>query len=712
MTLVWRTRSGSLIQTEVGTVDVVNTYSAARTVYGWMGGTDGLRFLLERIPNAFGQRLKHLKLDQNLRLMPFKGYVLTGHGPQVAHMDDAQKSFGGDLRTQIIGTTLCALAHECELVTAARLFCRFLMPYLFGGPNPIVDALQSQLMENATLQRILNEGASRGLNGLFNDIVTKLNLPVAMQGWRRTKLGDEDREFDFFGEVNMIGGLLRWIAQDGASEYHTRSSAVARLAAYLKAVGYNLGDIEIWNGEGVLPGSIGTKRLVLVLGGSSETDQLMGEQQQIPDQPLILHYQHSTTGTMLLSAMQSCPGIRPEVLQEDFEQVLDYLQDNVRIGYVHDEGTLYAMYHWKPTVKKPSPISTRLASVCFPDLAEFVAPCFDRIANQRYLDMVKGQSRKVINPHKKELGRFRAIVASVAISIISRFASKTFKDARHATTLDISWPEDLSSICKVLDQDKIATHQVVKLLASIHAARDFDEFDKMTTNLVAWRNGIYGVIPSLLFDMKPSPNGFEFVCLDQFWANVKVRENGSIHSAYTPHIERYEIDTNHLPINTELSALDRLGEPSLGSPDLSPPDCPLYLSLGTPMHTDETQLCFVAWVRGSIAGTAGIFDALKVLVLSRVEPDTCPGHDNDVQVLNVKTSGWTQDLYSKPTSRHCPVFLPASGDHGWAIFAASQTVNEGGRIVFRCPNCAIEKYVKSLPSRSGPEDLGCFVGLA
>ena len=99
MTLVWRTRGGSLIQTEVGTVDLVNTYSAARTVYGWTGRTEGLRFMLERIPNALERRLKELRLDRNLRLMPFQGHVLTSHGPLVAHMDDAQDSFGGDIRT-------------------------------------------------------------------------------------------------------------------------------------------------------------------------------------------------------------------------------------------------------------------------------------------------------------------------------------------------------------------------------------------------------------------------------------------------------------------------------------------------------------------------------------------------------------------------------------------------------------------------------------
>lgn len=148
MTLVWKTRSGALLQTEVGTVDVLNTFSAARSVYGWMGGMVGLRFLLQRIINPLGQRLKDLELDRDLRLMPLHAHVLTNYGNLVGSLDDAQESFGGDIRTQVIGTTICALAHEYDALTAVRLFCRYLLPYLFGEANPLLDILQSQLTEN------------------------------------------------------------------------------------------------------------------------------------------------------------------------------------------------------------------------------------------------------------------------------------------------------------------------------------------------------------------------------------------------------------------------------------------------------------------------------------------------------------------------------------------------------------------------------------
>ncbi|KAI4232180.1 MAG: hypothetical protein L6R40_007495 [Gallowayella cf. fulva] len=710
------------MQTEVGTVDVVNTWSAAQAVYGWMGGTEGLRFLLTRMPNPLGRRLRDLKLDRNLRLMPFLGHVLTSHGPPppaLAYLNDAPQSFGGDIRTQVIGTTLCALAHECELLTAARLFCRFLLPYLFGETSPAVYAVQSQLMEDTTLQKISNEGAARGLNNLFIETASKLDLPIAVQGWRQTKLGEEDRGCDFLGEVNMIGGLLKWVTCQGHGEYRTRSSCVARVAAYLREVGYNIGSIQTWSGdERMLPRSIGTKSLTLVLGGSSETDPFMEEHQQLPDTPLILHYQHRTVGAMLLTALGDAPSIGPEILQEDFESVFNYIEKSLTLEYAYDSVGRHARYHWEPPDDKPRTIAKRLASGYFSDCADFLAPCFDRIAKQTYLDSVRGESKKIMRPERKELGRYRALVASIVISIISRFAPKDFENMHHATTMDLSDSHWLSSICTVLDRNEafnIST--VVTLLAEIHAAHNHDRIEaskehgieSSKRNVVAWRNGIYSVLPSFLLNMTIAADGFHFVCLDHFWANVKVGEDGSVRSSSTPDLQRYEIDIEQHSDSTNMSSLDRLDEPSLGPPNIMAPDCPLYLSLGTPLHHGNPAICFVAWLGGSVAGTVGIEDVMSALLLSRENRQTCPGHDNPMHFINVKASVWARDPYSKPANKDVPLFVPVSGDHCWAIFIAGQTYGQGGRVVFRCPTCAVEEYSSS----SGGKDLhgpGCFIG--
>ena len=695
----------------MGTIDVLNTYSAARAVYGWMGGADGARFLLSKIPNPLNRRIKQLKLNQNLRLMPFRGHVLTCHGPLVAHIDNAQESFGGDTRTQVIGTTICALAHECEALTAARLFCRFLLPYLFGEANALIDALQSQLMENTNLNNTINEGASRGLNNLFIDTLRRLEIPISNQGWRYIKQGKQDSDTNFLGEVQMIGGLLKWIAQGQNCEYRTRSACVARVAACLRAIGYNIGSIQPWSGQGQTPCPIGPNSLILVLGGSSDTDPLMEEFQQLPDTPMILHYQFNTTGAMLLTALQDAPNTQPEVFQTDFEQVFEYVEQYLNIGFTCSNGGITAAYNWKEVDKTPTTLAVRLATMYFPDTAEFLAPCYDRIAKSEYLECIQMKSTAQMKPKRKELARFRAITASIVISVISRFAPHSFNDVQHATLMDLSEHHWLLSVCKALDRSRnLPISLVIKLIASVHAAYDLEDIDTTKTNLVAWRTGIYGIFPSILLTMQVSQTDLGFVCIDRFWANVKVREDGSVRSSSTPDIQRHEIDVGIPYNNTNVSSLQSLGELSVGVPQLCPPDISLYLSPGAPLHNGEPDLCLMAWIDGSVAGTVGILDVLKAILLSRVEPEQCPGHSGPAQVVNTKVSHWARDPFSKPLSRHYPMYIPAGEDSCWAMFVAGQTVDQGGRIVFRCVHCALTNYRNQNVIKSGSEAPGVFVG--
>ena len=678
---------------------------------------DGAWFLLSITRNPFGDRIKELRLDENLRLMPLRGYVLTSHGPEIIS-GDAGESFGGDKRTQVIGTTICALAHECESLTATRLFCRFLMPYLFEVPHHIAEAIQEQLIEKQNLQRILNEGSSRGLNNLFIDTLAVCNLPLANQGWRQTKLGQEDEEYGYLGEVNMVGGLLRWIAQDKPEEYRTRSGYVARVAVCLKAIGYHLGHIQIWNGLGESPYPRNRKSLTLVLGGSSATDMFMESFPQLPDAPLLLHYQFKTTGAMLLTALQNAPDIRPETLQEYFENIFAYLEDHLSIEFTDGEGGPGTVCHWKKPKKAPTPTQVRLASILFPENAESIAPCYSKSSDT--LESVAGKSKGIIEPRNLGLARFRAISACVVISIISRFAPSSFHCVHHATTMDLSMPHWLENVAGKLDaklsgDGRFHTSSIVSLLALVHAGDDAEDFQEMhSTNRsnVAFRKGIYGIIPSFLLNMEISRDGFEYVCIDYFWANVKVPEHGYIRSASTPDVERFEIDVEQPCANTNLSSLQRLNEPNLGPPNQSTPDQPLKMSLGSSLHTGEPDLCFVAWIGGFAAGTVGIVDVQRAILLSRVEPETCPGHSNPAQFVNVKASLWAQDPYSKPTHSHHPMFLPLQGDHCWTIFVAGQTVFQNGRIVFQCVDCAMEKFVNAETISSGSVGPKLFVGFA
>ena len=422
---------------------------------------------------------------------------------------------------------------------------------------------------------------------------------------------------------------------------------------------------------------------------------------------------------MLMTAQGNVSDILPETLQEDFEQIFEYIERHLTVEYVWKDNLLSAVHRWRESDKQSTSMATRLASIYFGHNAEAIAPCFNRIANKKYLNSVKGRSGKLMQPDETKLGRFRALNASVAISITSRFTPGSFKTTHHATMLNLSQQEWLSTVCSVIDlDDAFPIPTVVALLASVHtsfyAAERRNSIPAASTDIIAWRNGIYSVIPSLLLDIKLTPNHFESVCLDYFWANVKANENGSIQFSNTAPLQRHEIDSDQMITSTELSSLERLAEPYLGQPDMSAPDCPLYLSLGTPLHYGDTHLCFTGWLQGSIAGTEGVSDVLKAMLMSRVEPEVCPGHDDgSKQVMNIKTSIWARKPHSKPIDKEHPVFVPVLGDHCWATFVAGQMVNQGGRIVFRCPTCADQNFNDQMPNQPGCDDgrPRCFIGL-
>ena len=421
---------------------------------------------------------------------------------------------------------------------------------------------------------------------------------------------------------------------------------------------------------------------------------------------------------MLLGALGNAPDLHPAVLQEDFEWVFEYIEEQLSVQFI-DGDLIKAKYRWKQVDKPPKAIAMSLASIHFSECAEFVAPCYDRIANEQYLDGVRGKSKNQIKPKAKykELARFRAITASIVISIVSRFAPTSFKLVHHATVLDLSSQFWLSMMRNVIDRaegssSSIMLCEAVVTLAIVHAAYDPPAFRKglpdVDKKIIAWRNGIYGVVPALLLNMSVLKEELPLVCIDYFWANVKVLEDGSIRAAIVPLIDKHELEIE--PTDTNLSTLQRLDKPRVGDPECSAPDLPLYLSLGTPLHHGEPELCFTAWLQGSIAGTVDIRDVLRALLTSRAEPNQCPGHDKVAQVVNIKTSIWSADVYSKPMTKDYPIFLPVSEDHCWALFLAGQMYFERGRVVYRCVGWEDEKVQDNSKLESGSERAEVFIG--
>lgn len=79
---------------------------------------------------------------------------------------------------------------------------------------------------------------------MFIDTAAELGIPDANSAWGPTKRGERDRDYGSTGPVSMVGGLLRWVTQEGDSEYRTRSSAVTRVAAYLKVYHWRHPELE------------------------------------------------------------------------------------------------------------------------------------------------------------------------------------------------------------------------------------------------------------------------------------------------------------------------------------------------------------------------------------------------------------------------------------------------------------------------------------
>lgn len=116
------------------------------------------------------------------------------------------------------------------------------------------------------------------------------------------------------------------------------------MATCLRAVGYNRGNIQTWNGLPKPTYPTDTISLNLVLGGSSDTDPFMELFQQLPDTPLVFQ---------LSTASKSAPGIPPEFLRGNFEQTIKHIESHLIVEFTDDEQDSHAICHWKKAGKAP-----------------------------------------------------------------------------------------------------------------------------------------------------------------------------------------------------------------------------------------------------------------------------------------------------------------------------------------------------------------------
>lgn len=149
ITLVFRAGAGPLSEVQVGPADVLATFAAAYTASGWLGGLDGVRNLLSKCGPFFSaaskekqQQLFRELFSQGLFLQDSVVHILTSqHGPVRCEIPTRESAFGGDPYSQIIGLTICALAHECGYDDALTLFMEYLAPRLFDGASELLGVL-------------------------------------------------------------------------------------------------------------------------------------------------------------------------------------------------------------------------------------------------------------------------------------------------------------------------------------------------------------------------------------------------------------------------------------------------------------------------------------------------------------------------------------------------------------------------------------------
>ncbi|RII09105.1 hypothetical protein CUC08_Gglean007506 [Alternaria sp. MG1] len=716
-TLVFGTRSGPLIQTQVGTADIVATFHAAHAAWGWLGGLQSIHSLLRVIPNKFiGQSTKLFNLgsESELRLLPTCAYVLSSTGPQEIFIDDASQSFGNDIRTQIIGLTICALAHELRAPAATILFQRCLMRQLFEASGELLDAMDTQLSDNDVRQRIINEGASRGLSKLFNDAVKALNLPPGDCAGVKAEIKKTWQEHMDYepSELHMVGGLLKWISQPTTTPYFTRSGLVARTAVYLKTVGYLIGVVECWNGVGEPPSALGPNAIVLVLGGTSSTDEFMVDPEEIESHgPNLMfhHYNSRTVGSLLHNALGHPADISPETLQDDFEYVKDYIESHASAEWTSISApwtsvtgfetfilTIGCKWHGAP---QSSSLERSLAGIYFPLSGEQIAPCYRRMATEQSCRIVRDSAQRRVdatsNLMQVEVARFRGITAAIYIALATRLAQEgEFQRSGHSTTLQLINEDWLDRGCHNIDRfssESIHTHVAVHILATIHAGGSPDRINQsIRSGTIGYREGSYSVLPAVFLHFEPTHTALNFVLSDCFFANISANSNGEIKDIAAPRLLNESADPNIANHNDTL-ALATLREPWAGPPCRASPDCPLYLSLER--HADG-NMGLVGRVNGSSIGKASITDVLYTVFRSLQQPNDCPHQEDLADVQNVTASRWAlkSRIYKPAGFRNRITYVPVADDNAWALFLAGESRNHNGVIVHRCTLCAALCY--------------------
>lgn len=712
MTLVFRAQAGSLQQVQVGLPDIMSTLSLAQSAWGWVGGLRVVSSMLKNIHGAFAEEAAK-RLAVPIQVGPAVFRLFTSDGSKVCS-DDSHPPFGEDFPTQLIGLSICAIAHIFGGKIAVELFMKFLAPTLLTLPEAH-ESLYLQLIDNHA--KIMNEGATRGLTIIFADVVDQLN----QQCWNALRRWNEDEtSIDGVAITDMlyVNSFLRWVTVPRKETYFTRCNLVIQLAGCMRAVGYCIGEIQVWDGAGDRPRASGSNSVVLVTGGTWDTDIFLEDQDSCVMPTYIHHYHFSTAGGMFSNALGNKANIPPEVFQTLFEYTHSHVKSQLRLNWKattpsesqrfrgnksdrshshHRAGTknLFVEPEWTCRETESTSISKRLASLFFPKSAQRLAPCYEQLSNLDSLEYILQRNRGYDNKQQqRDLATFSVITVSIVISAASVLAGESFMNLRHCVDLNLEdgdhWQRALCPMVDDIFSGRLDLSRAVFLLAAVHAGCDTLPSQNLNfeDDHVGWRHGIYTVQPAVIADMDPASNAPVLGCYQGFCANIAVRPNGAIisssESLYVDNIPRSKIDKSDTSVQ-DLS----LSTPHIDFPEKRYTESPLYLSIERSPFADKPEVLFNGRIGGRSIGTAGIKDAMITLVLSQGQ-ENCSGHESMIKVVNITASKWVAKKIHKPVGQwgNLHSFISVSGNPSWALFLAGQSFHFDGRVVHYCFNCA------------------------
>lgn len=720
-TSAFHINSGALQTISVGPADLVNAYNIVNSAWGWLGGLDGVRNIAHRCRiDAFAAKTFHsvFKKPQGLRAVCG---VLTMNG--LHHMSEGERGhvFGDDFGVQIAGFTVCALAHKCGGPDAVQLFMRCLAPALISHSEHtagIEEALHSQLNDNCDM--ILAEGAARKLPQRFARAIDGLQLPCIVQNPDPYHLHPRLKNAS---ELALVGGLVRWVASQSDDAYATRSASVARCAACLKEVGFQIGQIVTWDGRGRMPSQ--SRAVVLVTSGSSETDELSLDAEEFSDSTFISHYRWSTVGSMLTNALRCETRSIPEVFQDTFNETYHYIDAELSFVWQAEQvmhGSISVRVVRSPPKQQPTSVALRLAAFCFPHAAEFLAPCYKPIATRNVLETVnKGRSHWLSN-HGPSSGliEFRVVTASILLAIVGKLAGVGFTTLQHSTQLSLDtedWIHKLSSLVDGLFMDGLQMSTAAFLVATIHCGvatqTSTIEHDSRT---IGWRNGIYAVFPALLRHMEPGSTAIGFACVDEFIGNLPVGRQGIIRTgARNDQLLLRREAVLRVPRLDSSDPVELISGPTIANPSPAEPDIPLYLNIERSPSALEPEAMLCARVGGVAIGFFGIFDVLGT-ILRALNAVPCPGHhaEDDSTADIVPASFWidnraVRDRFQGDPTSTFHTYVPAKGDRAWSLYLAGNIGSSRAVLCLDgCFRCA-ERQRQNAYSRDGVANDGGLI---